>query len=484
MLRRCAIALVLLVPAALLALQARDDKANVTPPSGDVRAHGAKGDGETDDTAAVQKAVNSRAGAVRFGKGVYRLTKTITIDLDKVGYVALLGDGVGRVVMAGPGPAFRFVGSHEGTAQPSSVKANVWDKQRTPLVDALEIVGAHEKACGIEATGTMQLTVTRLTVRKALHAIHLTKRNRNVIIDSCHLYDNRGVGIYYDDVNLHQSNVTGCHVSCNRGGGIVSRKGDVRNIQITGCDLEDNMHPDADATANVLLDSSDSVNGTGEVAITGCTIQHGHKSKGCANVRIIGKSKPTKEMPLVRQGHVTITGNVMSDVSVNVHLKDCRGVTVQGNTFWEGYVHNLLVEGCHSVVVGPNNLDRNPHYDRYGEAKLARNSVVFSDCDDCTISGLHVTDVREDVGILLKKCRRMNVVGCTILDCEAGGLRLEDVSKSRVSDCLIRADGVKKPGPSLVVEGGKGNVVVNNVLRDGHKVSKDSARLAGNDSGD
>src|SRR4051794_26838656 len=100
MLRRCAIALVLLASAALFALQARDEKATQTP-SGDVRAHGAKGDGEADDTAAVQKAVNSGAGAVRFGKGVYRLTKTVTVDLDKVGFIALLGDGVGKVVMAG-----------------------------------------------------------------------------------------------------------------------------------------------------------------------------------------------------------------------------------------------------------------------------------------------------------------------------------------------------------------------------------------------
>ena len=78
----------------------------------------------------------------------------------------------------------------------------------------------------------------------------------------------------------------------------------------------------------------------------------------------------------------------------------------------------------------------------------------------------------------------MNVVGCSVLDCEVGGLRLEETTASRVSDCLIRADNVKKPGPSLVVEGGGSNVVVNNVLRDGYKVSKGAAHVAGNDAGD
>src|SRR5262245_40141139 len=464
-----------------LGMRGRGGPADKAAPTGDVRAHGAKGDGAADDTAAVQRAVNAGAGVVRFGKGTYRLTKPVVIDLDKVGFTALVGDGVARVVMAGAGPAFRFVGTHAGTAGPKSVKDNVWSNQRAPAVDGLEIVGAHAEACGIEATGTMQLTVTRLIVRKALHAIHLTRRNRNVIIDSCHLYENRGVGVYYDDVNLHQSNITGCHNSYNAGGGVVSRKGDVRNIHITGCDIEDNVSADGPQTANVLIDGTGSNNGTGEVAITGCTIQHGRQAKGSANIRVLGKTRPTKEMPLVRQGHVTITGNVLSDVQVNVHLKDCRGVTLTGNTFWEGYSHNLLVEGCHSVVVGPNNFDRNPHYERFGKAREARNGIVFRDCDSCTLTGLHVTRVRgEAAGALLKKGRRMNVTGCSVLDCEGVGLLLDDTSDSRVSDCLIRADGVKKAGLSLVVEGGSGNTVVNNVLANGHRATKGAAHLAGN----
>src|SRR4051794_40313562 len=124
----------------------------------------------------------------------------------------------------------------------------------------------------------MQITISRLLVRKAHHAIYLTRRNRNVRMYCWQLYENRGAGIYYDDVNLHQSNITGCHISYNAGGGIVSRKGDVRNIQITGCDIEDNVDAEGAPTANILLDCTDSVNGTGEVAITGCTIQHGRQA--------------------------------------------------------------------------------------------------------------------------------------------------------------------------------------------------------------
>ena len=94
----------------------------------------------------------------------------------------------------------------------------------------------------------MQLTVTRVLVRQCLHGIHLTGRNRNVIISDCHVYQNRGVGVFLDHVNLHQINVTGCHVSYNDGGG--DRRawaGEVRNLHVTGCDIESNHGKDRPA---------------------------------------------------------------------------------------------------------------------------------------------------------------------------------------------------------------------------------------------
>src|SRR4051812_22931352 len=98
-----------------------------SPRSGpaDVTAFGAAGDGRADDTAAVQRAVDSGSGSVRFAKGTYRLTRPVVIDLDRVGFTALAGDGTARVVMAGAGPALKFVGTHAGTAAPATVKANV-----------------------------------------------------------------------------------------------------------------------------------------------------------------------------------------------------------------------------------------------------------------------------------------------------------------------------------------------------------------------
>ena len=441
-----------------------NEKGMERPASMNVVSFGAVGDGKTDDTAAIQRAVDSGIGHVDLPKGVYRIVRSIEIDLDKVGHTSLHGHGVAQVVMDGPGPAFRLVGTHFKSADPDGLAPNVWDRQSMPLVDGVAITGQHAEADGIEAIGTMQLTISRVHIRHVRHGIRLAQNNRNVIISDCHIYENRGVGIYYDDVNLHQSNITGCHISYNAGGGLVSRAGNVRNIHVTGCDLESNMSPDAPPTANVLIDCRGSQHGTAEVAITGCTIQHNNRSPQSANIRILGGSQPRPELSPAQEGNVTISGNVLSDVQINVHLKDCRGVTLVGNTFWQGYRHNLLVEDCSNIIVGPNNFDRNPRYD-YGNTQDANNSLVFRACQDCTLTGLHITNVwREPAGLLLDRCCRMNVTGCTILDCDNAGLWLKDVTNSRVSDCLFRDDRPHASSILLKSTGGQDNMVVDNWL--------------------
>lgn len=441
---------------------------------------GATGDGQTDDTAAIQRAVDA-GGQVRFPSGVYRLTKPVVIQLDRSGFTSLEGGGTARIVMSGTGAALQFVGTHQGTADPASVQANVWDRQRAPLVHAIEIVGDHEQACGIQASGTMQLTLTRVIVRRALHAIRLTGRNRNVLIANCHVYDNRGVGVFYDDVDLHQSNIVGCHISYNQQGGVVSRAGNVRNIHIGSCDIESNQGTGTDPTANVLIDCTGGSEGTAEVAITGCTLQHNNPSPSSANIRILGRSPPSRGLELVREGNIAITGNVMSDVQMNVHLKDCRGVVLADNTFWQGYQYNLLVEDCSNVVVGPNNFDRNPRYN-YGNTQDANNALLIRNCEDCTLTALHVTNVwRNPAGLTIENCRRMNITACTILDCDGAGLLLKDVSQSRVSDCLISDNRPRHPDTvSLRMTGGQGNMIVDNLFGGGCEVDPGAAHLAGN----
>jgi len=447
----------------------------------DVTALGAKGDGTTDDSDAIQRAVDA-GGNVNFPTGTFRLTRTIKIELNKTGFVSLTGDGTCRVVMAGPGPAFQFIGTHANSAAPSTFKPEVWERQRTPRVDSIEIVGAHAEADGIAASGTMQITITHVVIREARHAIRLHQRNRNVMISDCHIYHNRGVGIFFDAVDQHQTNITGSHISYNAGGGIVVRGGNVRNIHIGNCDIESNMEPNAPATANVLLDCTGGA--VGEVAITGCTIQHNHESPNSANIRMIGVgiNPATARAPATptNEGHVTITGNVLSDVQVNVHLQGVRGVTLTGNTFWMGFAHDLLVEDSSNVVVGPNNFDRNPRYE-YTRTS-ARGGVAFLRSRDCTITGLHVNGVRHhSAAVLIEKCSRFNVSGATVLDCDGIALNVVDTSLSRFNGCMLRDDRPEpNTAPALKVSGGRGNTIMNNIVDRPPRIAPESGMVRDN----
>ncbi len=281
-----------------------------------------------DLTEQLQQMIDQSGGNLVFIKtGIYRITKPLVFDLTKHGAAKVMSTAGATLVMDGPGPAIKFIGSHEGTAGPKSFKPKTWN-ERMPIVSGIEILGNHPQAVGIELFQTMEPIISRVSIRWCLHGIHLVTRNRNVTISDCHLYENSGIGIYLDDVNLHQINVSNSHISYNRQGGIVVRDGNVRNLQVTGCDIEGNMPdtPTKTRAANILLDVSGTAgerkHSIAEVAITSCTIQHsGNYSRkkgvfaapGGANIRIFGK----ESYPI---NSVTITGNVISDTENNINI--------------------------------------------------------------------------------------------------------------------------------------------------------------------
>jgi hypothetical protein len=420
------------------------------------------GDGQADDTAALQKLIDG-GGTVSLAKGRYRLTKTVTVDLAKLGAAGISSDGTATLIMAGPGPALKIIGTHGGTAAPKSFKPETW-AQRTPVVQGLEIIGAHPEADGLEATGTMQLTLSRLTIREARHAIHLTVRNRNIVISDCHLYRNRGVGLFLDNVNLHQTNITGCHISYNLGGGIVAVGGEVRNLHVGTCDIEANHDENGPPSANILLDSTGG--SIAEVAVTGCTIQHTHKAPGSANIRILGAGKDPSLLRRegrehTREGHVTIVGNVFSDVQVNLEIRQARGVTVSANTFWEGFTHDLLVEDSQNIVVTGNNFDRNPRYLVNGNGLAEKNGVVLRRVADSSFSGNVVVGVHgQEAAVDIEDGTRLRITDNSILDSDGHALRLTRLSRSLVTGNLLRDDrpaDKRSLAPLLSVREGTGN---------------------------
>lgn len=436
-----------------------------------VHTLGAVGDGVHDDTDALQSAVDSGHASLFLPKGVYRITKPLVIDLFKVGFTSLSGDGTATVRIEAPGPAMRIIGTHGGTASPPTVKEHVWQRERVPTLAGFEITATHAEADGIEIEGTMQLILDRLLVRRTRHAVRLIKRNRNVLIAHCHFFDNSGAGVYLDAVNLHQINISNCHISNNGGGGVVARGGEVRNLQIGTCDIESNQSADGPPAANVLLDSTGG--SIAEVAITGCTLQHGSKAPHSANIRILGEGHDTRIQkrsgsPRTQEGHVTIGNNVLSDVAINIEIRNTRGVTITGNTVWSGFEHDLLVEDSSNIVVASNNFDRNPRYQFGPVVESERNGIVLARTKDSIFSANIVSGVwRKPAALQLTGCVRMNVTANSILDCDGVGILLENLSHSIVSGNLVRDDRQgteRRSQAALQTDGGGSNLLNANLL--------------------
>jgi nitrous oxidase accessory protein NosD len=390
-----------------------------------------------DSAAALQQKIDENDGNLLLGRdAVFRITKPLVFDLAKHKGVAAKAAGGVTIVMDGPGPALRFVGTHEGTASPKSFKPATWN-ERMPIVSGIEILGNHDEADGIELVQTVGAIVSDVSVRWCRHGIHLVTRNRNVLISDCHLYENSGVGIYLDDVNLHQINVGTSHISYNRQGGIVVRDGNVRNLQVSGCDIEGNM-PDDDTptkTANILIDVSGSPEtrskSVAEIAITGCTIQHSANyggdrdttvAPGGANIRLAGKE-------IYPIDSVTISGNVLSDTTTNIDINYAHDVAINANNFFAPQPANLHVSNSQRVVVSGNTF--NPRqFVRPG-------TITFQDCSDCIIANSTIHKFTTGAGALvLNRCSGFLINALSLTDC-GSGLVLKDTTDTTISSCRV-----------------------------------------------
>jgi hypothetical protein len=416
-----------------------------------VRDFGATGDGITDDTEAIQHAIDDGNGHLEFPRGEYRISKTLLVDMEKRSRTSIGGaGGTAKIVMHGPGPAIFLKATHAKTADPGGFRPEEWQHERMPTIDGIEIEGRHPEADGIRIVGVMQPTLTRVLIRQVRTAVHVTDRARNIVINGCHFYHNTGVGIHLDQVNLHQTIIADSHISYCRRGGIRIEDSEIRNLQITGNDIEYNNYrvfekdfpgPEAEAepTAEIYIDV---VNGTiREGTISSNTIQATYSSGG-ANIRFNGNG-PEGDY---RAGMWTITGNLIGSQKNNIHLTSVRGVTISGNYIYSGHHRNLLVEKSRNIVVGPNTFGHNSDY----KGKELATGIRFEDSDNCVLNGLLIQDAQagkhtvsnsvpidREALVELVRCRRVNVIGCQILDGAPIGLLVDNCEDTLVSSCSV-----------------------------------------------
>ena len=453
----------------------------------DAHDYGAAGDGKADDTEALRHALQSGDGILDLRKGTYRITRPLIVDLKRTGYASIRGaGGAARILMTGAGPAIRLVGSHQGTSSPGTVKSPIWERERFPTIDGIEIVGKHPQAVGIELRKTMQATISRVLVRDCRHGIHLVERNRNFVLTDSHLYDNAEYGLFFDRCNLHQINVHGNHIGFNKRAGIKSLDGDVHNLQITGNDIEYNNDPgrkqpaeNEPTGAEIWFEANNGI--ISEVTIASNTIQ-ATVQPGGANIRIHG---PLEDSPTGAR-LIAITGNIIGSQTRGIELKHAHRVAISGNTIYDSAELSLAAAHCSAIAVGANtvawkNLDTRP----------PRDGFLFEECDNCALTGLVTHKLgygnhAQGGAITLRRCTDMAVTGCQLTDPRVRGIDLIDCSRCRISDNSIvdrRSHPMMRDAIRLTGRG-RDNVVQHNLIggSTGHNldVPSNQATLSGN----
>ena len=437
----------------------------------DVRDYGAKGDGTTDDTAAIRRAfMESKDGIVSFSRGDYRITETIGVELNRIGRVSINGmGGVGRVIMHGEGPAFRFIGTHQGTASPDSFTEATWQKERMPQLSSLEIIGSHPDADGVEFIGVMQPTLHAVLIREVRNGITLSARNRNLLIDACHIYNCSGIGIFFNQVNLHQAIIQGSHISYCKRGGIKVVNGEVRNFQITGNDIEYNYDDQAEQSADIWFDMQ---SGTiAEGTIVSNTIQ-ARVSPGGANIRFIGPADSQHPTPMSMW---TITGNLIGSQETNLHLVRCRGMTISANHIYSGKQRSMTLEDCENMVIGSNSMDQSHNAERdfqngvtiNGSKGIVINSLVLDECGAGSEERGAAIEVFASQNVTVSNCILLNPKFRGIWAGDSGNVQVlgNQISSRAANAPFVAAIEIATPSSATIVKdnlvaaGKRGSVV-------------------------
>lgn len=431
----------------------------------DVKDFGAKGDGKTDDTKAIIAAIQgARDGLVEFSKGDYLINKTIEVNLSSTGGIILSGKGGNAVIkMNAEGPAFRFIGTHaHGSSDPITFDPITLRKERMPLVEGLEIRGNHAEADGLEFVNTMQTTLHAVLIRNVRTGLLFTSRNRNILINACHIYQTSGIGIHLNKVNIHQMIISGSHISYCKQGGIRVDESEIRNFQITGNDIEYNCDPNGKTAADIWIDCS-KAGSVREGTIASNTIQ-AIPSPGGANIRFSGSPENPNNI-----GMWSITGNHISNQETIIKIDQARAISITGNTFIRGYDRHIQIDNSQNIVLNGNIFDHNDDYfpkDLIAHGGVSMNRTKNVIVSDNIIDGSGYGDEKFGGAITVQDCEEVSLIANQIRNPLQHGVFLLNSHHVLINNCRISNNQGSMVFSGITVDGDcRGGIITGNSVQ-------------------
>ena len=197
-----------------------------------------------------------------------------------------------------------------------------------------------------------------------------------------------------------------------------------------------NCDPEGPVSADIHIDCS-VMGSVREGTISGNTIQ-AIPSPGGANIRFTGPSGNSEQI-----GLWSITGNHISNQTVNIDLVHTRGISITGNTFIRGYNQNMKLDDCHNLIFSDNVIDRNKDY--FPEKMICLDGISILKSQGIILSNNIIDGVEngspESGGALtISDSREITLTGCHIINPKFRGIQIEHSNNVRVNNCLIMED--------------------------------------------
>lgn len=312
--------------------------------------YGAVGDGVTDDTVALQNAINaSKNKKLFFPSGVYKITSALTLDPAFNYYIEGEGrnpgaDAVSTIVNAGTGNAIEIITA--GTDNLFYLKD-------------FGIRGNMSSGAGIVANNAAQLTLENLWVTNhGFHGVKLTKCY-NARVKNCVISQNGQHGLWLDE-QCNNVTVLTCLVNGN-----ARKDGGYANIAVIGTSGKENL--------SVSLIGCD-FTAAGLTPITTVTSAYNLIIQYTNSINVFGCYSEAAVTDLVysdSSAHcISFANNYMQDG--RVYFENSPQLLVQGNTFFRNTVNTSLTV---SAVSG-NNSRINQNYFSNGATESYSGTIL------------------------------------------------------------------------------------------------------------
>jgi hypothetical protein len=347
----------------------------------EVDAFGAEGDGETDDTEAIQRAIDSvnGTGVLAFSAGSeYLVSSTISVDVATIRGIA--GRNA-RVIPDADVDVFDITGSHGGTANPSGTTDGVQDNEMSPFVRNLR-VGASDsdpKGTAITSTNTFGLRICGCQLYNLTTGIRFYGNLRNTIITGNHIWHCLDYGVWYDDPDLHQSIIESNHISyCRKAIYVDCVSVECPDINIIGNSLESSSNP-ATVENIIHMRSSEWIE---DVTIVGNLIED-HQDLTGPTILLEGVNSVNNFT------RVVIAANgIGNSANADISLSNIKQVSVTGNSITDSDEYAVSIDGQVEAL----NISNNEVGVRVGTALGFLRVDMDTFCGFWSITGNNATD--------------------------------------------------------------------------------------------